>query len=605
MDRLDYALHYALEWGWAVIPLHSIAAGFCTCGNPQCRSAGKHPRTARGVHDATRDATQIRKWWTTWPDANIGVATGPVSGIVVLDVDPRHGGDRSMRDLFPDEPITIVQRTGSGGLHYFFRYPPGATIRNSAGRLAPGLDIRGEGGYVVVPPSNHISGRYCWLTEEGELAPLPPPLMALLVSPNGHNGERTLVATSPAPVPDVVPEGARNQTLTSLAGTMRRRGFSEAAIAAALLAENERICRPPLPEGEVRRIARSVARYDAPDFPIVDEQTSFDRVVSTLGEFLARPRERGELIACELRRREVGMIVSETNQGKSTLARNIAVSLCAGYGFGSLAPRPPQPRRVLLIDSESSADRLSEDLATMISAFTPEDQERVRENLRIINEAEWRGEMFSLTRHIDELNAYLLRSPVDLVIVDTITANFDLHNENDNAEVSRRAMKPLLRLARVADCAVLTIHHKGKPKLEEGLTRNKVHAPRGASAWGGYAASIYTLETDERDPEAITIYCAKRKSGPQYDLHFRLHRESRWLEEIRAPVQRSSYDMLIELLERSPQPLTLRELRAYFKDAISPRTLDRLLALGVANGRITKTGRGEYVIAKVWIGKEP
>ena len=92
-DTLKAALDYA-AMGWAVLPLHAVEKGRCTCGDAGCGSPGKHPRTNHGLKDATSDPDTIRAWWAAWPDSNVGVRTGEESGIVVLDVDPRHGGSR-------------------------------------------------------------------------------------------------------------------------------------------------------------------------------------------------------------------------------------------------------------------------------------------------------------------------------------------------------------------------------------------------------------------------------------------------------------------------------------------------------------------------------
>jgi bifunctional DNA primase/polymerase-like protein len=130
-----------------------------------CEPGGKAPLTYSGFWDATTDAHRIEAWWDRWPYANVGVPTGERSGLLVLDVDPRDGGPESLVALERINgllPETAKARTGGGGMHVFFRYPPGETVRNSAGRLGPGLDVRGEGGYVVVPPSRTQS-TYQWL----------------------------------------------------------------------------------------------------------------------------------------------------------------------------------------------------------------------------------------------------------------------------------------------------------------------------------------------------------------------------------------------------------------------------------------------------------
>ena len=124
MSILDEAVRY-LDLGWPVIPAHTVRDGECSCGNEHCESAGKHPRIAWAIYQTrVASADELRRWWTRWPDANVAVVTGAVSGIVVLDVDPRHGGDESIRDL--TLPPTATAITGGGGQHYIYAHPGGA-----------------------------------------------------------------------------------------------------------------------------------------------------------------------------------------------------------------------------------------------------------------------------------------------------------------------------------------------------------------------------------------------------------------------------------------------------------------------------------------------
>ena len=130
-----------------------------------CEPGAKRPLTRNGHWDATTDPRAIGRWWGRWPPANVGVSTGKKSGIVVLDVDPDAGGSESLAKLERaggPVPMTARARTGGGGIHVFFRNPGWTEIRNSARLLGPGLDVRGEGGYVVVPPSRTQSS-YQWV----------------------------------------------------------------------------------------------------------------------------------------------------------------------------------------------------------------------------------------------------------------------------------------------------------------------------------------------------------------------------------------------------------------------------------------------------------
>lgn len=161
---LDYALQY-IDLGWPVLPLHHITRDkTCSCGDGDCASPGKHPRLHNGVKGASIDKDQARRWWAEWPEANVGVATGPQAGFWALDVDPRHLGDESLSAIeqeFGALPDTAIQLTGGGGFHYLFRYAS-ATVKNRTG-VFPGVDVRGAGGYICVEPSNHVSGgAYAW-----------------------------------------------------------------------------------------------------------------------------------------------------------------------------------------------------------------------------------------------------------------------------------------------------------------------------------------------------------------------------------------------------------------------------------------------------------
>jgi len=188
--NLTAALYYAKRH-WPVLPLHYPTAKRCSCGKRDCSSIGKHPRSKRGSKDATTDIEQIKKWWRLCPKANVGILMGKISGKVALDVDSRNGGDKSLKKLekkYGKLPATVESITGGGGRHIFFSYPKNGLIsRNKAGlgEQYPGLDIRGDGGYVVAPPSKHQSGEiYKWKKshriDEIKLALIPKWLLKLI-----------------------------------------------------------------------------------------------------------------------------------------------------------------------------------------------------------------------------------------------------------------------------------------------------------------------------------------------------------------------------------------------------------------------------------------
>ena len=174
VSMLDIALGYAGR-GWGVFPLWSVRDGVCTCRKRgRCNMAGKHPRTHNGLHGASTDKAVISRW--KWESANIGIATGAASGLVVIDIDPRHGGDETIESLkneLGELPPAPRVKTGDGW-HLYFRYPD--QLIDCRTDVAQGIDIKADGGYIVAPPSNHISGgRYQWEIdpEKADLPSLP------------------------------------------------------------------------------------------------------------------------------------------------------------------------------------------------------------------------------------------------------------------------------------------------------------------------------------------------------------------------------------------------------------------------------------------------
>jgi len=319
--------------GWAVFPVHSPRdGGVCSCGDPSCRSPGKHPRTATGLKEATTDIGKIQVWWDTWPDANIGVVTGRTEGAALLcvDIDPRHGGNDTLNALELTHgilPPHLIARTGGGGSHHIFTIPDGERIRSSSGKLGPGVDVKGEGGYFIAAPSLHVSGkRYEWVNLDPILGNkehrpednLPPAWLLELLG----NGKPSAPGTpGPSPIPEKITEGVRNDTLFRLAASLRARGLGMEAIQAALLVENRARCQPPLPEDEVRSIAESAGRYLPGALPPVEVERGEVEALAQVD--LTDLVNREFLTQCE------------------TLERELAAR-AAGPGVG--APPPPPPR---------------------------------------------------------------------------------------------------------------------------------------------------------------------------------------------------------------------------------------------------------------------
>ncbi len=247
VTKIETAQRY-LARGWSILPLGARE---------------KRPLVGwQPLQISRATAEQVSDWFSRWPDANIGIVTGEISGLIVLDIDPKHGGDASLDRLerqFGRFPATIEATTGGGGHHLYFAHP-GGVIRNRAG-LAQGIDLRGDGGYVVAPPSIHMSGRpYVWAAghspEEIALAVLP---RWILLRSGGARARRTLSDWRRL-VNEGVPEGQRNSSIASLAGHLLWHQVDPEVVLELLLAWNRMRCRPPLDDAEVAQVVSNIVR---------------------------------------------------------------------------------------------------------------------------------------------------------------------------------------------------------------------------------------------------------------------------------------------------------------------------------------------------------
>lgn len=243
----DIAKGY-LARGWSVLPL---------------RPRDKRPLIPWTPYQTNRPSiSDIEHWFRDWPEANIGIVTGEVSNLIVLDVDPKHGGDDSLRRLERQHrplPATAEVITGGGGRHLYFTHP-GFLLRNRAG-LAQGIDLRGDGGYVVAPPSIHPSGgAYEWAPGHA------PGMVEIAAFPNWLTGPfrgarpgRSLSDWRQL-VRDGVSEGQCNSTIASLTGHLLSHNVDPNVVLELMLAWNRERCKPPLNDAEVASVVSSITR---------------------------------------------------------------------------------------------------------------------------------------------------------------------------------------------------------------------------------------------------------------------------------------------------------------------------------------------------------
>jgi hypothetical protein len=315
-----------------VIPKCSDAKDKELVGNELARHAHTCSRDGHGLYDATTDPRKIHAWWNRWPDANIGMPTGERSEVFVPDIDVLAALAKLEKE-HGKLPSTLQIRTPSGGIHFYFRHVEGVT--NSSGGLPEGIDVRGEGGYVLLPPSTTAEGSYV-VEHRAEIAEAPEWLLELIreKKPPAQQPRRRGRAETAAG--ETIPEGHRNQTLFFAALEIKDRGETPAEVLDRLLAMNESRCSPPLIAGEVERIAKSACRYPirsgTPSPEVLEaverlEEDWWERPWQGMGGKTDRDVDR---VLIELARR-YGTLLEDGSVAVSASVRSVALAAATRY----------------------------------------------------------------------------------------------------------------------------------------------------------------------------------------------------------------------------------------------------------------------------------
>ncbi len=454
-----------------------------------CVPDGKIPATRHGVKDATTDTALVREWWGAREGGehspmNLAVPTGRASGLWVLDLDGRKGLETL--ELLEREhgalPETVRVETPSGGVHFYFRWPRDLEVRCKA-RVLPGVDVRGEGGYVLVPPSVVAGRRYRWL-HLGAIAEAPKWLLELVV----RDRSAEVVATN-HPSAQKWREGERNNRRFREGCAVRARGHSREGIEAALLVLNEERCDPPLDEQEVRKVAQSAARYQPEREPVGGPSEPPGRVLEVVSAESVSPRPVEWLWEGRIPYGDLTLLVGDPGVGKSLLTCWLAARVTGEGGYALLVSAEDDPARAIRPRLEAAGADLrsvgilqarvdgAEDGITL-----PADVDRIAEAVR-------------------ERGAHLL-------VVDPLGAHLEESVNSWRDQSVRRALAPLARMAQTTGCAVVVVAHLNKLR---GV--NATYRVGGSIGIPAAARSVLLLGRDPDEPDGDQRVLAHAKSN--------------------------------------------------------------------------------------------
>lgn len=606
LSLVEDALEYVRTHG-RVLPLHSVLpGGGCTCGDPSCHSVAKHPLTKNGVKDASCDPEQIRDWWRRYPYANIGIATG--AGTLVIDIDPQHGGSLEALNAIVPLPPTTTTSTGGGGLHLYFSYDRSRMVRNSTGKLAPGIDVRGENGYVVAPPSIHVSGnryrklpgytcqpapaalldlvaekgRYFYLSDPDPLQTIPTSSPAPITPPALVAPTPSLPAASvdtPAAVEEdarFIPEGKRNSTLVSIAGSLRNQGATEAALWIVLQALSQGCCRPPLPENELRQICKSACAWipgvngHAPSVPMIVKHVA----ILMTQEF---PPARWSIP--DLLPEGVSLLAGKPKMGKSWLALSLAISIAQGdKALGSL---PTNQGDVLYMGLEDNEPRLCTRMRKLLQdASTPQ-------------ALYWTSFCPPLSQGgLSTLEDWISSAKCPrLVVIDTL-ARVRSQPVISNGSVyadDYAAIVPLKHLAEQYHLSILLIHHLRKSGASDPM--DEVSGSTGLTG----ATDCNMVLQRERGQNRATLHVTGRDVEDQ-EINMQFDPQS-GLWSIHSGLSDRNHetrDAIISLLQSNNRPLSPAEIADQL--ALERSSVRKKLSLMKKDDQVEQVNRGWYQI---------
>jgi hypothetical protein len=550
-SNLERALKYA-DRGWPVFPVWwAVKPGVCACpGGAHGRDVAKHPITTNGKDAATRDEATIRTWWTKHPLANIGIVTGASSGLVVLDVDPKHGGEASWAKLCQEFDELIVPptvSTGGGGSHYYFKHPGGQIPLDHGRRLGPGVDVQGEGGYVIAPPSNHLSGGL-YRKGSGEIYTLSEVLVEKLRRPIA--GRRVRRGRNEAPSVDLdeltagVKAGRRDDALFRFACRLRAR---EMPIAEALLLLEAAWSKVEQPSGDVLPLETALEKVRGVYAKFPPGRSS--ELLAELGEdddpepvFLDELEESAVtwLWQDRLVANAINILEGDPETGKSLLTLDLAARFTRGRPMpGSTTPR--MPGGVVLVCAEDDVE------TTIMRRLRAADGDHSKVATVQLKRDEYSGQVVPLMipedLHRIEKDARRLRERRGvedvLLIVDPISAYLgERINTAIDASV-RRALTPLAEMASRVKVTVLMVRHLNKSGDMKALYRGG-----GSIGFTGAARAVYAC-SEHPQIKDLVVMARVKNNYTKRDRRSWTYRVMPWSRDKDIPVV--EWDRVVEL----------------------------------------------------------
>lgn len=549
MERVNFLL----KKGWIVFP---------------CEYGGKAPLTTHGFKDATKDLDVIKGWLKKWPNCNIAIPTGKINNITVCDVDPRYGGHISLERF--DVPSTLYSQTGQGGKHLFFQYTPKA--KNGSGVIAPGIDVKNDGGYVIVPPSILIAekgynvvngGKYEWCDDHLSLAKAPEWLWS-----NAFEKEIKDFKLSDGPIPI----GQQDDTLFRLVCSLKHKKFTPGWIHTVIKAiiNDPLKCQQdpnnPFTDKDIERWIKGAFKYEDND---KDNKKPVDPILfldpTSANDFKLRDiPEISYYVDGLVQKKGRTMISAKANMGKSFFLLNMLVSLCKGEDkFINKFYNEKIPPIALYIDLEMGESALQERLKTMGTATD-------LKNLYVQCMYGW--DMLN-EEYKTALEDIIVSKKINIIAFDPLGS---LWNGDENKRESVKQLTDYFDyLLDKYGISVILTHHWRKSTKD---SKDGAEMAAGSYGWNKWLDNHITIQGE---PTSMVISCDKSRNQERWaQFRLKLNKENLTLEfigDFKNNTKFTDEDMLGIFNSFKQEKVNLPDFVRKGKGVCSRTTLYRLL----------------------------